>query len=57
MIYPAGEPSRPMPAEAASVIRGAFDDDLAAAAALDLLPSAESRQDVPVRTRAGAGRP
>lgn len=33
MICPAGEPSKPMPAEAASVIRGAFDDDLATAAA------------------------
>lgn len=33
MICPAGEPSRPMAAEAASVIRGAFDDDLATAAA------------------------
>jgi hypothetical protein len=43
----AGEPSRPVPAEAASVIRGAFDDDLDTVAALDLLRSVESRQDVP----------
>ena len=43
----AGEPSRPIPAEAASVIRGAFDDDLDTVAALDLLRSMESRQDVP----------
>jgi hypothetical protein len=43
----AGEPSRPIPAEAASVIRGAFDDDLDTVAALDLLRSVESRQDVP----------
>ena len=42
----AGEPSRPIPAEAASVIRSAFDDDLDTVAALDLLRSVESRQDV-----------
>ena len=43
----AGEPSRPVPAEAASVIRDAFDDDLDTVAALDLLRSVGSRQDVP----------
>jgi hypothetical protein len=43
----AGEPSRPIPAEAASVIRAAFDDDLDTVAALGLLHSMESRQDVP----------
>ena len=43
----AAEPSRPIPADAASVIRGAFDDDLDTVAALDLLRSVESRQDVP----------
>jgi hypothetical protein len=42
----AGEPSRPVPAEAASVIRSAFDDDLDTVAALDLLRSVELRQDV-----------
>ena len=42
-----GQPSRPIPAEAASVIRGAFDDDLDTVAALDLLRSMESRPDVP----------
>jgi hypothetical protein len=41
------EPSRPIPAEAATVIRGAFDDDLDTVAALDLLRNVESRQDVP----------
>jgi len=43
----AAEPSRPIPAEAASVIRDAFDDDLDTVTALDLLRSTESRQDVP----------
>ena len=43
----AAEPSRPIPAEAASVIRDAFDDDLDTVAALGLLRSTESRQDVP----------
>jgi hypothetical protein len=43
----AGEPSRPIPADAASVIRDAFDDDLDTVAALDLLRSLESRPDVP----------
>jgi hypothetical protein len=43
----AGEPSRPIPAEAASVIRDAFDNDLGTVAALDLLRGVESRQDVP----------
>ncbi len=43
----AGQPSRPVPAEAASVIRDAFDDDLDTVAALDLLRSVGSRQDVP----------
>jgi len=43
----AAEPSRPVPADAASVIRGAFDDDLNTVAALDLLRSMEPRQDVP----------
>jgi hypothetical protein len=42
----AAEPSRPIPAEAASVIRSAFDDDLDTVAALDLLRSMESRQDI-----------
>ena len=43
----AGQPSKPIPAEAASVIRGAFDDDLDTVAAVDLLRSVESRPDVP----------
>jgi len=43
----AAEPSGPIPAEAASVIRDAFDDDLDTVAALDLLRSTESRQDIP----------
>jgi hypothetical protein len=43
----AGEPSRPIPADAASVIRDAFDNDLDTVAALDLLRSVESRPDVP----------
>ena len=43
----ASEPSRPIPADAVSVIRDAFDVDLDTAAALDLLRSMESRQDVP----------
>jgi hypothetical protein len=42
----ASEPSRPVPAEAARVIRDAFDDDLNTVAAVDLLRSLESRQDV-----------
>ena len=43
----AGQPSKPIPAEAASVIRGAFDDDLDTVAAVDLLRSVEARPDVP----------
>jgi hypothetical protein len=43
----ASQPSRPIPAEAAATIRGAFDDDLNTVAALDLLRSLESRQDIP----------
>jgi hypothetical protein len=43
----ASEPSRPIPADAASVIRDAFDVDLDTVAALNLLRSVESRQDVP----------
>jgi hypothetical protein len=43
----ASEPSRPVPADAAAMIRSAFDDDLNTVAALDLLHSLESRQDVP----------
>jgi hypothetical protein len=43
----ASEPSRPIPAEAARMIRGAFDEDLDTVAALDLLRSVESRQDLP----------
>jgi len=43
----AGQPPKPIPAEAASVIRGAFDDDLDTVAAVDLLRSVESRPDVP----------
>ena len=43
----ASQPSRPIPAEAATTIRGAFDRDLNTVAALDLLRSVESRQDIP----------
>ena len=43
----AGEPSKPIPAEAAAKIRNAFDDDLNTVAALDMLRSMESGQDVP----------
>jgi hypothetical protein len=43
----ASEPSRPVPPEAARVIRDAFDDDLDTVAAVDLLRSLESRPDVP----------
>jgi hypothetical protein len=43
----ASQPSRPVPADAATTIRGAFDGDLNTAAALDLLRSVESRQDIP----------
>ena len=43
----ASQPSRPIPAEAATMIRDAFDDDLDTVAALDLLHSVECRQDVP----------
>jgi len=43
----AAEPSRPVPADAASVIRGAFDEDLDTVVALDLLRGMESRPDVP----------
>jgi hypothetical protein len=43
----ASQPSRPISAEAATAIRGAFDDDLNTVAALDLLRSVESRQDIP----------
>ena len=43
----ASQPSRPVPAEAATTIRGAFDDDLNTVAAIDLLHSVESRQDIP----------
>jgi hypothetical protein len=42
----ASEPSRPVPALAASAIRGAFDDDLDTVAALDLLCNLESRPDI-----------
>ena len=42
----AGEPSKPIPAEAARKIRNAFDDDLNTVAALDVLYSMESGQDV-----------
>ena len=40
-------PSKPIPAEAARKIRNAFDDDLNTDAALDVLRSMESGQDVP----------
>ena len=43
----ASQPSRPIPAEAATTIRDAFDDDLNTVAALDLLHSVESRPDIP----------
>jgi hypothetical protein len=43
----ASQPSRPVPAEAATIIRDAFDDDLNTVAALDLLRSVESRPDIP----------
>jgi len=43
----ASQPSRPIPAEAATAIRDAFDDDLNTVAALDLLCSVESRQNIP----------
>ncbi len=43
----ASQPSRPVPEQAVSVIRDAFDDDLDTVAAVDLLRSMESRQDVP----------
>ena len=43
----AREPSRPIPAEATSVIRDAFDNDLDTGTALDLLRRLESRQDIP----------
>jgi len=43
----AGQPSRPIPAAAAGKIRDAFDDDLGTVAALDVLRSMESGQDVP----------
>jgi hypothetical protein len=43
----AGEPSKPIPAEAARNIRDAFDDDLNTVAALDVLHRMESGQDVP----------
>jgi hypothetical protein len=43
----ASQPSRPIPAQAATAIRDAFDDDLNTVAALDLLHSMESRPDIP----------
>jgi cysteinyl-tRNA synthetase len=43
----ASQPSRPIPAAASATIRDAFDDDLDTVAALDLLHSLESRQDIP----------
>jgi hypothetical protein len=43
----ASKPSRPIPAEAATTIRDAFDDDLNTVAVLDLLHSLESRPDIP----------
>ena len=43
----ASQPSRPIPADAATAIRGAFDEDLNTAAALNQLRSTESRQDIP----------
>lgn len=43
----ASQPSRPIPSGAATAIRDAFDGDLNTVAALDLLRSTESRQDIP----------
>jgi hypothetical protein len=43
----AGQPSKPIPAEAAGKIRDAFDDDLNTVAALDVLRRMEAGQDVP----------
>jgi hypothetical protein len=43
----ASQPSRPVPADAATTIRNAFDRDLNTVAAVDLLRSVESRQDIP----------
>ena len=43
----ASQPSRPIPADAATAIRDAFDDDLNTVAGLDLLHSMESRPDIP----------
>jgi cysteinyl-tRNA synthetase len=43
----ASQPSRPVPAEAATAIRDAFDDDLNTVAALRLLHNMESRPDIP----------
>jgi cysteinyl-tRNA synthetase len=43
----ASQPSRPIPADAATTIRDAFDGDLNTVAAVDLLRSVESRRDVP----------
>jgi len=43
----AGEPSRPIPREAAARIRDAFEEDLNTVAALSLLRSTESSQEVP----------
>jgi hypothetical protein len=43
----ASQPSRPIPADAATAIRDAFEDDLNTVAAVDLLRSVESRQDIP----------
>jgi cysteinyl-tRNA synthetase len=43
----AGEPSGPIPAQAARLIRDTFDNDLDTVAALDLLRNVESHQDVP----------
>jgi hypothetical protein len=42
----ASQPSRPIPADAATAIRDAFDDDLNTVAALDLLHNVESRPDI-----------
>lgn len=43
----AGQPSRPIPPEIAAKIRDAFDEDLDTVAALDLLRSVESSQQMP----------
>jgi hypothetical protein len=43
----ASQPSRPIPPDAATTIRDAFDDDLNTVAALDLLCSVEARQNIP----------